>query len=60
MKEKGLKKMRRIGSVAMTAVMSIALIPNIASPKQVNADYVKSQENTRMGVYQMANPRVPT
>ena len=55
--------MRRIGSVAMTAVMSIALIPNIASPKQVNADsdaYVKSQENTRMGVYQMANPRVPT
>ena len=63
MKEKGLKKMRRIGSVAMTAVMSIALIPSIVSPKQVNADsdaYVKSQENTRMGVYQMANPRVPT
>ena len=44
----------------MTAVMSIALIPGIASKKQVNAYYGKSQVNTRMGVNQMSSPRKPT
>ena len=59
MNNQGLTKMRKLGSVAMTVVMSIALIPGIVSPKQVKADFIKNQENTRLGVSQISNPRVP-
>ena len=55
------KTMRRIGSIAMSTVMSFALIPSLQGAPEVKADtWTKDQSNTWIGAQALQNPKQPT
>ena len=60
MKEKTGKTVRRIGAIAMSTVMSFALIPSLQCAPEVKADWTKNQSNTKLGTSQIANPKIQT
>ncbi|MBR5347806.1 MAG: hypothetical protein IK125_01045, partial [Lachnospiraceae bacterium] len=55
------KTMRRIGAIAMSTVMSFALIPSLQGVPEVKADtWTKDKTNTWIGAQALQNPKQPT
>ena len=52
-------KSARIISSALAVTMGIALIPGLQSGNVVRADGTKNKDNTKLGVSQIAEPKIP-
>ena len=60
MKERTGKNVRKVGAIAMSTVMSFALIPSLQGAPEVKADWAKSADNTFLSTCQIANPQAPS
>ncbi|MBR5347805.1 MAG: hypothetical protein IK125_01040 [Lachnospiraceae bacterium] len=60
-KDSTIRSFRRLGALALSAIMGIALVPTLSGIPEVKADpWTKDETNTRLGLGSIGNPDKPT